>query len=195
VKLALALVVLCGCAHHATHADTKVKTAIAPAVGEHVRLAAVMWPTKTAIITCTRRLDDAAEPEGVAGPCHRLEVGETERVKVVSWATLGRFDDGPPDDVPKSFGGRCRLEITRGERNPLHEATLTWVTPTKRVKLDDWMPSDDPETVEADQFTIETSFAPEGSWLAVLHVAIGLGEGERIVQIPHAEIIPVPACE
>lgn len=192
-RTVLLSLLLAGC-RHATHANV-VKTAVAPAVGEHVRLAAVMWPTKKAVITCTRRIDDAAQPIGVPGPCKRLEAGETDPVKILSWATLGRFDDDAPDSVPKSFGGRCKLEIEPGQRQPLREATLTWVTPTKRVKLDDWMPTDDAEAVEADQFTIESSFAPEGEWLAILHVAVGLGEGDRIIQVPGVKIVAVPACE
>ena len=160
-----------------------------------VRLAAVMWPTRKAIITCTRRIDDQAHAVGVAGPCMRLEAGEPEPVKVVSWATLGRFDDDAPDHVPASFGGRCKLEIVPGQRTPLRETTLTWVTPTKRVKLDDWMPSDDEAVIEADRFTIETSFAPEGEWLAILRVGVGLGDGERIVQVASAKLVATPACE
>ena len=194
MKRAVLLALLSAGCRHATHANV-VETAVAPPVGDHVRLAAVMWPTKKAVIACTRRVDDAAQPIGVPGPCKRLEAGEAEPVKILSWATLGRFDDDAPDAVPKSFGGRCHLEIVAGDRHPLHEATLTWVTPTKRVKLDDWMPTDDAEPVEADRFTIETSFAPEGSWLAILHVAIGLGEGDRIIQVPGFKIVPVPACE
>ena len=64
------------------------------------RLAAVMWPTAKSIISCTRRLDDGGNTVGVAGPCHRLEAGEAQPQKVLSWATLGRFDNTPPDTAP-----------------------------------------------------------------------------------------------
>lgn len=187
-----AVLVLAGCAHH-PHVVAPRQAAVPGASG--VRLAAVMWPTRKAIITCTRRIDDEAHAVGVAGPCMRLEAGEPGPVKVMSWATLGRFDDDAPDRVPASFGGRCKLEITQGQSAPLREATLTWVTPTKRVKLDDWMPSDEAAAIEADRFTIEATFAPEGEWLAILRVGVGIGEGDRIVQVASAKLIPTPACE
>ena len=188
----VAAFVLAACTHH----PHVVVPRHAPVPGpSHVRLAAVMWPTRNAIITCTRRMDDDAHPVGVAGPCMRLEAGEPGPMKVVSWATLGRFDDDAPDRVPASFGGRCKLEITEGQRSPLRETTITWVTPTKRVKLDDWMPTDDAAVIEADRFTLEATFAPEGEWLAILRVGVGIGEGERVVQVASARLIPTPACE
>jgi hypothetical protein len=169
-----------------------VKFALSPAV----RLGSVMWPNGKSIIYCTQRLDDFAHPIGVAGPCRRLEAGETTATKVLSWATLGRFERSPPNATPASLGGRCKLEIVQGQRIPaLRSTTVTWVTPTRREVLDDWLPTDESASVEADAFTSEVTFAPEGEWLAILHVAIGLGDGERIIEVASGKMMKVPACE
>jgi hypothetical protein len=159
-----------------------------------LRLAAVMWPNGKSIIYCTRRLDDQGKPVGVAGPCRRLEAGESDATKILSWATLGRFDQAAPDAVPSNLGGRCHLEITQGQRGrALAPARIEWVTPSTRATLEAWAPAGD-EAALADAFTLEASFAPEGEWMAVLRVAVGLGDGERVVEVPSARLLRVPAC-
>lgn len=160
------------------------------------RLAAVMWPNGKSIISCTRRLDDGGNPVGVAGPCHRLEAGEAQAQKVLSWATLGRFDGAPPDAAPRATGGRCRIELEQGQRLPTpRPARAVWVTPTRRELLDEWTPGEEAARMDTDAFTIETSLAPEGEWMAILRVAVGLGEGERVVQIASAKLVRVPSCD
>jgi hypothetical protein len=174
-----------GCAH----TTPAVKRGPGLAMEPKLRLAAVMWPNGHSAIYCTRRLDDYGKPVGVAGPCRRLEAGETDTVKILSWATLGRFDNTPPDAVPSSLGGRCTIEITQGKKDA--PATLTWVTPSRREELDRW--TLDPNSY-ADAFTSEASFAPEGEWMILLHVTVGLGDGERIIEVPSVRMIKVPAC-
>jgi len=184
------------CAHKQPAVKRGPPLVVAAIPKKRARLGAITWPTAKSAIYCTRRVDDEAQPVGVAGPCHRLEAGDPTPTKIISWATLGRFDTLLPDTTPASYGGRCHLEIEQGQRNPeLRSARLIWVTPTKRVELDDWMPTDDAAAVEADGFTVEASFAPEGEWMAILHVAVGLGEGERVVQIAGAKLVKSPACE
>ena len=191
-RLAAVLLFVAGCAHK-TAGPAPSQAAIPD---KKLRLAAVTWPTGTAVMYCTRRLDDFGKPVGVAGPCYRLEAGDEKPLKVLSWAALGRFETSSPDTAPSSLGGRCKIELVQGQRAPeLVPARVTWVTPTRRQVLDDWMPTDDPAAIEADGFTVETSFAPEGEWMAILHVAVGLGEGERVVQVPSAKLLKVPACE
>lgn len=161
-----------------------------------LRLAAVMWPSATSIITCTRRLDDSARSVGVPGPCRKLEAGEPEPQKVLSWATLGRFDGSAPDAPPPSSGGRCHIELVKGQLGPsARPATATWVTPTRRESLDSWTPGAEPASVDMDAYTIETSLAPEGEWLAILRVAVGLGDGERVVEVARARLLRIPACD
>jgi hypothetical protein len=160
-----------------------------------LRLAAVMWPNGKSIIYCTRRLDDEAKPVGVAGPCRRLEAGETEAMKILSWATLGRFDQAAPDAVPATLGGRCHLEITQGQRaRTPTPARIEWVTPSTRTTLEEWAPTGE-QAALADAFTLEASFAPEGEWMAILRVAVALGDGERVIEVPAARLIKVPACQ
>jgi hypothetical protein len=186
----VALLAGCGTAHFGT---TQGPGAVSARSGRS-RLAAVMWPTAKSVIACTRRIDDQARPVGVAGPCAKLEAGENDAVKVISWATLGRFDDSAPDSAPASMAGRCRFEIedAQGRQKP---AKLWWVTPTKRQELAAWTPGEEKGVAESDAFTIEVSLAPEGEWLAILRVAVGLGEGERIVQVASMNLTRVPACE
>jgi hypothetical protein len=65
------------------------------------------------------------------------------------------------------------------------------VTPTGREPLEDWKPE---ARSAADAYDVEVSFSPEGKWMAVVHVAIHLGDGERIIEIPSVDIRAVPAC-
>jgi hypothetical protein len=189
IVLALALV---SCAHDGNKPAAPPPNAM---TSGHARLAAVMWPVAKAIIYCTRRLDDHAQPVGVAGPCFRLEAGDPDPVKTISWVTLGRFESSAPDATPASFGGRCHLEIAQGQRLPAPTpARLTWVGPSGKRVLEEWTPND-AEAVDADAYTIEATFAPEGEWMAILHVSVGLGDGERIVRVASAKLIRVPACE
>lgn len=193
-KLILAAALLAGCGT-ARFGATQGPGAVSSRSGR-VRLAAVMWPTGKSVIACTRRLDDQGRPVGVAGPCTKLEAGENDAVKVLSWATLGRFDDTPPDVGPASVNGRCRFEIEDAQKIPsLKAAKLWWVTPTKRQELAAWTPDAEKGVADSDAFTLEVSLAPEGEWLAILRVAVGLGEGERIVQVASMNLVRVPACE
>jgi hypothetical protein len=192
-RCAAALVLaLVSCAHDGGKPASPPPNAMPPG---HARLAAVMWPVAKAIIYCTRRIDDYARPVGVAGPCKRLEAGDPEPVSTISWATLGRFENSAPDAMPASVGGRCHLEITQGQRAPAATpALLTWVAPSGKTVLEAWTPSG-ADAVDTDAYTLEATFAPEGEWMAILHVAVGLGDGERIVKVPYAKMIRVPACE
>ena len=62
--------------------------------------------------------------------------------------------------------------------------------PTGREPIDDWKPD---ATVGGDIFADELSFSPEGKWMAVAHLGIHLGEGERIIEI-HGATSPLPAA-
>src|SRR5262249_35116460 len=127
--------------------------------------------------------DDGGAQVGVLGPCWRLVAGEAPR-KMLSWLNAGRPDDSAPNAVPWS---RCSVEL----KGDVQGATATLVTPTGRETLEDWKPSAE---VGGDLFGVELSFSPEGRWMALVRVAVHLGEGERIVEIPEVEIRPVPAC-
>lgn len=55
--------------------------------------------------------------------------------------------------------------------------------------LVEWTPDTD-----GDQFTLEPSLSPDGRQLAVLHVAIGLGEMTRTVEAVKVTLLPAPDC-
>ena len=174
MKRALLALVLVACAP----SKKNVTLPTAPN-GRALRLGWITWSGVDELIYCTRRLDDDANQVGNLGPCWRQSAGDKPK-KMFAWLNAGRPDDSPPD---KGAWDRCLLEIK--------DTSITMVTPTERTLLDDWHPGND---VPGDRFIDEVSFSPEGKWMAVEHVAVHLGEGERIVEIPSVEIRPVPAC-
>ena len=61
----------------------------------------------------------------------------------------------------------------------------------QRLVLDAWRP---PLSVDGDYFAVETSFSPEGKRLAIVHSAVGRGEGEQAVDVISVELRPMPTC-
>jgi hypothetical protein len=182
--LAALAALACGCV---SSRGQRVRAAYAPGPARP-RLAAVMWPTASGFIYCQRRLDDDARPIGVAGPCFRMDAGERDPHRIVSWASLGRFDGTPPNAGPWD---RCHAELEDARPHEHRPARAWLVTPTGRTLVEEWSP--EPE-LTGDVFTLELSFAPEGQWMAVEHVMVGLGEGERTVEVTGVALRPVPAC-
>lgn len=112
-----------------------------------------------------------------------MTAGETPK-KILSWLNAGRPDETSPNAVPWP---RCSVEL----KGDTQSASATLVSPTGRETIDEWKPD---ASVGGDVYAIELSFSPEGKWMAVAHLAIHLGEGERIVEIPSVQIRNVPAC-
>lgn len=148
-----------------------------------MRLGWITWSDVNEVLYCNRRLDDAGNLVGVLGPCWRMSAGERPK-KILSWLNAGRPDDTPPNAVPWT---RCSVEL----KGDSQSASATLVSPTGREPIEEWKPD---ATVGGDVYGVELSFSPEGKWLAVVHLAVHLGEGERIVEIPSVEIRNVPAC-
>lgn len=151
--------------------------------GAPIRLGWVTWSDVNEIVYCNQRLDDNANRIGVLGPCWHLTAGEAPK-KMMSWLNAGRADDTSPNQVPWQ---RCSVEL----QGDAHGASATVVSPTGRAPLDDWKPD---ASVPGDLYAVELSFSPEGKWVAVAHLGIHLGEGERIIEFSSVEIRPVPAC-
>lgn len=166
----------------ACHAP-RPRAPLTTATGAPLRLGWVTWSDVNEIVYCNQRLDDNGARVGVLGPCWQQAAGEPPK-KMLSWLNAGRPDDTSPNAVPWR---RCAVELA-GDRSG---ATGTLLTPTGREPIDQWKPD---AGVGGDLFADELSFSPEGKWMAVAHLAIHLGEGERIIEIHDVVIKPVPAC-
>jgi hypothetical protein len=161
----------------------KPRAPLTTATGAPVRLGWITWSNVSELIYCNRRVDDNANQVGVLGPCFRLAAGEQPK-KIVSWLNAGRSDEAAPNATPWP---RCSIEL----KGDTQGASATMVTPTTRELIEDWKPD---ASVGGDVYGLELSFSPEGQWMAIVHVAVHLGEGERIVEIPQVDIRPLPAC-
>lgn len=184
------MILLAACAPSSTQRAAKAGFP-ARATPEHkrVRLGWVTWPNADTMIYCNRRVDDQGNLVGVLGPCWRYEAGEPAPKKIMSWSNLGRPDSTPPAVGPWD---RCTLELEDARLVPTPSpARASLQSPTAKTPLDEWTP--DPK-LTGDAYATEVSFSPEGKWMAVLHLSIGLGEGERTIEIADAKLAAVPAC-
>jgi hypothetical protein len=161
----------------------------APSGPPRLRLGMVTWTREDRLVYCNRRLDDAGTPVGVSGPCFSLVAGAEEPHRIVAFSNAERADTSPPDAFPSD---KCRIELAAGRFAPdVAPARATLVGPSGRQLLDEWTP---PPEVQADAFQIEATVSPRGTWLALVRLAIGLGEGERTVEIAGASIRKTPPC-
>jgi len=152
--------------------------------GAPMRLGWVTWSDVDELVFCNRRLDDEGQSVGVLGPCWRQAAGEPPK-SLMSWLNAGRPDASPPLAGPWD---RCVAE-SKGDSSG---AVATLLTPTGREPIEDWKP--DASKIGGDVYAVELSFSPEGKWMAVVHLAIRHGAGERVVEIPSVDIRSVPAC-
>ena len=160
---------------------------LSTATGQPMRLGWVTWSDVNEIIYCNQRLDDNGNRIGVLGPCWHLVAGEAPQ-KMMSWLNAGRPDDKSPNAVPWQ---RCSIELHGSLKGDAQGASATLVSPTGREPIDEWKP--DPKR-SGDVYAVELSFSPEGKWMAVAHLGVHLGEGERVIEIHDVEIRAVPAC-
>lgn len=98
-------------------------------------------------------------------------------------------DPTPPDSAP----GGCRvwLEDISGDPAVRRPARATLIAPAGRTPLDEWSPA---ATDDGDYFAIETSFSPDGKWLGVARLAVGIGDGDKVVRVVSAEVRRAPPC-
>jgi hypothetical protein len=157
---------------------------VGPARASRTRLAWITW-AGDALVHCRRRIDDAARTVGPLGPCTRIAEGAPPaRVPAPSSHPPDvTFADATPDSA-------CALTIEDAQLVPAPKpARLTLTTPSGKIDLDTWTPD-----TEGDAFHIEASFSPDHRRVAILRVAVGLGEGERIVDVVSAQVRAAPAC-
>src|SRR5262249_32375616 len=159
----------------------KPRAPLTTSTGAPMRLGWITWSDVNEVVYCNQRLDDNGTRIGVLGPCWHLAAGERPK-QMMSWLNAGRPDATSPGPGPWD---RCSVKLTGDPPG----AAATLVTPTGEEPIDDWKPD---ATVGGDVFADELSFSPEGKWMAVAHLGIHLGEGERIVEVHDVEIKQVP---
>jgi hypothetical protein len=153
------------------------------------RLGWVSWLDAETLYGCDRRVDDNGNTLGVMGPCWKIGVDNVKH-KMISWANAEA-----PDRSPANAGiwDKCRLVLEDARLVPPQApARLVLESPSGRTTLDEWAP---PSDVEGDAFQLEATFEPDGKRLGIVRLAIGLGEGERIVRIAGARLVDVPICD
>jgi hypothetical protein len=143
------------------------------------RLAWSAWNSDTVLFYCNRRLDDLGNQIGVIGPCFKIKQDDTPH-RLVNFTNINRPDTSPPN------AGPCRIQLEDAQLLPQKKPAR--VLADGKV-VEEWLPDGD-----GDLFVLETSPSPDGKLLAILRVAVGLGEGERTVEVVGARVIPAPGC-
>jgi hypothetical protein len=190
MRSALWACLLSGCAFSPTKGAPRARETPG---GRHLaahslRLGWLTWSNPTTVLYCNRRIDDQGNPVGVTGPCWRQEAGDAPH-RIVTWTNAGRPDPAPPTQGPWD---RCAIELEDAQLVPVAKPARAFVvSPTGKTLIEEW--TADPK-LNGDLFALEVSFSPEGQWMAVAKLAIGLGEGERTVEMAGVDILPVPAC-
>ena len=170
---------LAACPRPSTPADASKSIPGPPDGGTHhtERLARTSWKSDTARACGTRGACVAASPSGALAN----DPGEA-----------GFAVDGSPVDAMPGAGGRCRVvddDVLASSKGPPARATL-W-GPSGATPLAAWQP---PVTVDGDYFALETSFSPDGKWLAIARLAVHLGDEAPVVDVAGLEVRAAPAC-
>jgi hypothetical protein len=154
------------------------------------RLAKLGWRADGAFRAC----GDPPSGSGAAGkpsrpgPCLVVPRPGERAVAVPAPPPDYRDDTTPFDRAP----GGCHLRFDDAPGDPgAPAARATLVGAAAATPLDAWSPE---RTVDGDYFAIEASFSPDGKWLALVHVAVGIGEDERRVDVVGAEVRAAPGC-
>jgi hypothetical protein len=145
-----------------------------------LRLAWAAWNSDTVLFYCNRRIDDMGNQVGVIGPCHKIKQDDTPHL-LVAFTNVNRPDTSPPN------AGPCNIELEDAQLVPQKKPARALIADTA---IEEWLPEGD-----GDLFVVETLPSPDGKLLGILRVAVGLGEGERSVEVVGARVIPAPACK
>ncbi len=185
IRAALLLLALTGCPK-----NVEVKRAVTPAAGSpgsRPHLAWLSWSDANTLLVCNRRVDDQANTVGTPGPCLRVRAEQPLEPGVAF--TPATADRANADAAPWSS---CPLTLEDAQSVPARKAArIMQRTPAGPRELEQWMPG---AQVQGDAFQLEASFSPNGKWMAIVRVAVGLGEGERTVEIAGARLVPTPDC-
>lgn len=150
------------------------------------RLAHASWRSDGTFRLCAGR-----DADGARGGLRCVFVaGPGAQSMIRPWQDDPEFvtDPLPVDRSPDGCG--VLLEDTRGTPDS-GPALATFVTHAGTTRLAQWHPG--PE-VSGDYFALEASFSPDGRWVAVSRLAVGIGVGEKVVEIVGVTIQPAPHC-
>ena len=158
------------------------------------RLAVTGWSQAGAFWACSQRTAEFGQP-GRTGRCLVVEkAGDAAMQHEFAEGAItpdAAREGGRPDAAP----GRCRVlfeDLTGDPGLPAEAAAkATLYGPPAPIALDAWKP---PRTLDGDYFAVETSFSPDGKRLAIVHTAVGVGEGERSAEVVSVEVRAAPDC-
>jgi hypothetical protein len=174
---------LAGCIFHSAKGPAREATEPSPSPqkprAHSQRLAWAAWNSDTVLFYCNRRLDDEGNQVGVIGPCFKVKENDTPH-RLVNFTNINRPDTSPPN------AGPCGLELEDAQLVPEKKPARVLVG---GKPLEEWMPDAD-----GDLFVLETLPSPDGKLLAILRVAVGLGEGMRTVEVVSARVTAAPSC-
>jgi hypothetical protein len=138
---------------------------------EEPRLGWVTWADDETLVGCSRRIDDEGNPVGVLGPCKKVGPDGVVR-PLVSW-----LNAEAPDRSPLGF----RVEPSR---RPDEAPARLWAG---KMLIEAWTPE---KELTADEYRVEATRSPAGKWLGLVHLAIGIGEGQRTIEVTGLRLIP-----
>jgi hypothetical protein len=150
-----------------------------------LRFAWTAWNNDTTLFYCNRRLDDSGNQIGVLGPCYKVILDDRPRM-LAAFTNVNRPETTPPNTGPKG----CTIELEDAQLYPEKKPARVWLVGKEgKQQLEEWLPDS-----EGDVFVLETTLSPDGKLLGILRVAVGLGEGERAIQVAGARVIAAPSC-
>ena len=140
---------------------------------------------------CDRRTREFAEP-GKLERCRVIADGGGRAFDGDSWSGDERFvrDETSPDFAP----GRCRVwfqDLGGTASSMVASAYHVDENGLSLRAIADWHPE---PSIEADYLALETSFSPDGKWVALLRSAVGLGSGDLRVDVLNVELRRAPTC-
>jgi hypothetical protein len=187
------LLLLCGCIYKPSTGpavDMTPRPSPQPAPekprAHDLRFGWTAWNSDSTLFYCNRRLDDNGNPIGVTGPCFKVRADDPNPHRLVAFLNVNQAEKTPPNAAPPG----CRIELEDAQLVPQKKPARAWLVGHAGKKLlEEWLPD-----AEGDVFVVETTPSPDGKLLGILRVAIGIGEGERTVEIAGARVIPAPSC-
>ena len=187
--LIFAALVLSACARPRLEPPSPMPYRPAVDAGIHhtARLGWSAWRGDGAFAICGRRTSDLTTAGKLRGCLQVPAAG------AASFPLAGELDAFGSRDAtsPEAALGGCQIvldDVVAAASGPPARATL--IGKTTRTLLGEWRPA---LNIDGDYFALEVSFSPDGKWLALARIAVGLGE-DQTVDIAGVEVRGTPPC-